>query len=109
MHSRQLDYAKAGQIRDDDVFSTLIAPMPKGVIMTSVFDCCHSGTVLDLPYVFLADGESDEMVAQPDFDFTKLQGLLQNFMALQQSGNATPEQQVQAVSQLCDALGCNIL
>jgi len=29
-----VDYAKAGQIRDDDIFSTLIGPMSKGVVMT---------------------------------------------------------------------------
>lgn len=44
-----VDFASSSQIRDDDVFTTLIGPMPKGVVMTSVFDCCHSGTVLDLP------------------------------------------------------------
>jgi hypothetical protein len=43
-----LDYESAGQIRDDDLFNTLVGPMPKGVTMTVVMDCCHSGTVLDL-------------------------------------------------------------
>lgn len=38
-----VDYQKAGQLRDDDIFSTLIGPMPKGVVMTCVMDCCHSG------------------------------------------------------------------
>jgi len=36
-----VDYDSKGQIRDDDLFSTLIAPMAKGVVMTCVMDCCH--------------------------------------------------------------------
>jgi hypothetical protein len=39
-----VDYASAGQIRDDDLFTTLIGPMAAGVTMTCLFDCCHSGT-----------------------------------------------------------------
>lgn len=50
-----LDYQTAGQIRDDDVFGALCTPMPEGAKMTCVIDCCHSGTIMDLPYVFVAD------------------------------------------------------
>lgn len=70
-----LDYQNGGQIRDDDLFNTLVGPMKKGVQLTSIMDCCHSGTVLDLPYVFKADGEQTEMTAAPDFDFTQMMTL----------------------------------
>jgi len=56
-----LDYVHAGKIRDDDIFSTLVGPMPAGVTLTCLMDCCYSGTVLDLPYKFVADGESKDM------------------------------------------------
>lgn len=49
-----LDFAQAGQIRDDDVLRVLVSPMPAGVTLTCLFDSCHSGTVLDLPYQFTA-------------------------------------------------------
>ena len=64
-----VDYAKAGQIRDDELLKTLIHPMPAGVNMTCLMDCCHSGTVLDLPYRFVADGESEEMEMNDKVNF----------------------------------------
>jgi len=56
-----VDFDKKGQIRDDDLLKILVHPMPEGVTMTCLMDCCHSGTVLDLPYRFTADGDLEEM------------------------------------------------
>jgi len=39
-----VDFKRAGQITDDELFANLVRPMPKGVLMTSLMDCCHSGT-----------------------------------------------------------------
>jgi len=50
-----VDYAEAGQIRDDDIYKILCEPMAKGVAVTVLMDSCHSGTVLDLPYTVKAD------------------------------------------------------
>ena len=63
------DFKQAGQIRDDDLLKILIHPMPAGVTMTCLMDCCHSGTVLDLPYRFTADGDSEEMVVNDRVNF----------------------------------------
>jgi len=62
-----VDYQRSGQIVDDDLCTQLVKAMPQGVLVTSLMDCCHSGTVLDLPYRFTADG--DAMVRQNEFDF----------------------------------------
>ena len=43
-----MDYEKAGQIHDDQVFSELVGRMPEGSTLTCLMDCCHSGSVLDL-------------------------------------------------------------
>lgn len=74
-----VDYQKAGVIRDDDVYDTLVAPMPKGVLLTCVMDCCHSGTILDLPYSFLADGQQQTMELDQDFEFGPLIEMAENF------------------------------
>lgn len=31
-----------------EIHATLVAPLPKGVRLTAVFDSCHSGSVLDV-------------------------------------------------------------
>lgn len=38
-----VDFQRSGQITDDELFRDLVKPMPKGVLMTSLMDCCHSG------------------------------------------------------------------
>lgn len=59
----------AGQIRDDDILKRLVIPMARGVFATCVMDCCHSGTVMDLPYIFIANGEQTEMKEESGFNF----------------------------------------
>jgi len=63
-----VDFQSEGQIRDDDLLKHLVKPMPAGVLMTCLMDCCHSGTVLDLPYNFIADGEHHGMERNDGFD-----------------------------------------
>jgi hypothetical protein len=67
-----VDYEQAGMIRDDDLFDILIRPMQEGVSLFCLMDCCHSGTVLDLPYIFKADGIFEKMEIDENFDFEKL-------------------------------------
>lgn len=67
-----VDYADVGQILDDDIFATLVGAMPAGVTLTCLMDCCHSGTVLDLPYQFIADGEHEDMSYNDSFKLEKI-------------------------------------
>mmetsp|Transcript_11345 Transcript_11345/g.20871 ORF Transcript_11345/g.20871 Transcript_11345/m.20871 type:complete len:316 (+) Transcript_11345:207-1154(+) len=71
-----IDFQTAGQIRDDDLLKHLVKPMKKGVLMTCLMDCCHSGTVLDLPYNFIADGEHAGMERNENFDLGNVMGML---------------------------------
>ncbi|KAJ1929042.1 Ca(2+)-dependent cysteine protease [Tieghemiomyces parasiticus] len=47
-----VDYKTAGQITDDEMNAIMVRPLPQGCRLTAVFDSCHSGTALDLPFVY---------------------------------------------------------
>lgn len=51
------DYAnyngQEGFLVDDEIFELLVRPIPAGVKLTIVLDCCHSGTAVDLPFMCL--------------------------------------------------------
>ncbi|KAF4679592.1 Ca(2+)-dependent cysteine protease [Perkinsus olseni] len=49
-----VDVQRSGQITDDVIHETLVDPLPSGARLTSVMDCCHSGTGMDLPFTWLA-------------------------------------------------------
>lgn len=36
-------------IRDDELYEILVKPFPKGAKLRVIFDCCHSGSGIDLP------------------------------------------------------------
>eukprot|EP01063_Lacrimia_lanifica_P011149 TRINITY_DN17934_c0_g1_i1.p1 TRINITY_DN17934_c0_g1~~TRINITY_DN17934_c0_g1_i1.p1 ORF type:complete len:381 (+),score=185.72 TRINITY_DN17934_c0_g1_i1:130-1143(+) len=50
-----MDYQSAGFITDDELLNTLVVPLPSGARLVCIMDCCHSGTILDLPFTFLGD------------------------------------------------------
>ncbi|KAK9720066.1 hypothetical protein K7432_004391 [Basidiobolus ranarum] len=52
-----VDHERAGVIVDDEIHAICVKNLPAGVRLTAVFDCCHSGTVMDLPFTYKCDGE----------------------------------------------------
>ncbi|KAI7857406.1 peptidase C14, caspase domain-containing protein [Circinella umbellata] len=50
----------SGQIIDDDMHDLLVKPLPEGCRLTAIFDSCHSGTALDLPYTYSTKGTIKE-------------------------------------------------
>ncbi|KAG6530302.1 metacaspase-1-like [Zingiber officinale] len=46
-----LDFQKNGMIVDNDINEALVRPLPSGVRLHAIIDACHSGTMLDLPYL----------------------------------------------------------
>jgi hypothetical protein len=55
-----LDYQTNGTIKDDELRKVLIDPLNRGVSLFSVFDCCHSGTILDLKYKYKVNVTPEE-------------------------------------------------
>ncbi|ANZ76394.1 BA75_03974T0 [Komagataella pastoris] len=56
-----LDFKTAGHIVDDDLHDILVKPLPMGCRLTAIFDSCHSGTCLDVPFTYRAqDGQIKE-------------------------------------------------
>lgn len=55
-----LDFERAGQMEDDELHAIMVRPLPIGCRLTALFDSCHSGTALDLPYVYSTSGTIKE-------------------------------------------------
>lgn len=51
-----VDFEQAGHIVDDDMHAIMVRPLPPGCKLTALFDSCHSGTALDLPFVYSTKG-----------------------------------------------------
>ncbi|KAA8539732.1 hypothetical protein F0562_026424 [Nyssa sinensis] len=50
-----LDFETQGMIVDDEINATIVKPLPRGVKLHAIVDACHSGTVLDLPFLCRMD------------------------------------------------------
>ncbi|KAK3335222.1 Metacaspase-1A [Cercophora scortea] len=72
-----VDYETAGHIVDDEIHFTVVKPLQAGVRLTAIFDSCHSGSVLDLPYLYSTKG----VLKEPNLAKEAGQGLLSAFGA----------------------------
>lgn len=48
-----VDYSQAGMLTDDFIYSNLVAKLPASAILFALLDSCNSGTVFDLPYIYI--------------------------------------------------------
>ncbi|KAI0749897.1 caspase domain-containing protein [Daedaleopsis nitida] len=67
-----VDYENAGHIVDDIMHDIMVKPLPPGCRLTAIFDSCHSGSALDLPYIYSTEGK----VKEPNLAAEAGQGLL---------------------------------
>ncbi|ODV67038.1 hypothetical protein HYPBUDRAFT_152988 [Hyphopichia burtonii NRRL Y-1933] len=72
-----LDFETNGFLTDDELHDTLVSPLPKGTRLTALFDSCHSGSVLDLPYTYSTKG----LLKEPNVLEEAGSGLLDTFKA----------------------------
>ena len=46
------DFETQGMIVDDEINTSIVKSLPRGVRLHAIIDACHSGTVLDLPFIY---------------------------------------------------------
>jgi len=67
-----VDFRTQGHIVDDDMHNILVRPLQPGVRLTCIMDSCHSGSALDLPYIYSTQG----VLKEPNLAKEAGQGLL---------------------------------
>lgn len=72
-----VDFERAGHIVDDDMHAIMVRSLPQGCRLTALFDSCHSGTALDLPYVYSTKGVVKEPNLLKDYGSGALSAFLQ--------------------------------
>ncbi|OBA17947.1 hypothetical protein METBIDRAFT_47781 [Metschnikowia bicuspidata var. bicuspidata NRRL YB-4993] len=71
-----LDFETAGPIIDDEMHDLMVKPLPPGCRLVALYDACHSGTALDLPFVYSTKG----VVKEPNLWKDAGSGALKAFM-----------------------------
>lgn len=46
------DYKSAGFLVDNEIYDLACGSLQSGVKLTIILDCCHSGTAVDLPFIY---------------------------------------------------------
>jgi hypothetical protein len=67
-----VDFRTAGHIVDDEMHRIMVGSLQPGVRLTAIFDSCHSGSALDLPYIYSTQG----VLKEPNLAKEAGQGLL---------------------------------
>ncbi|KAK3320051.1 caspase domain-containing protein [Cercophora scortea] len=75
-----VDFRQVGHITDDEMHRIMVRPLQSGVRLTAIFDSCHSGTALDLPYIYSTQG----ILKEPNLAKEAGQGLLSVISAYSQ-------------------------
>lgn len=67
-----VDFRTNGHIVDDEMHRIIVQSLQPGVRLTAIFDSCHSGSALDLPYIYSTQG----VLKEPNLAKEAGQGLL---------------------------------
>ncbi|KAJ0130340.1 putative oxidoreductase EphD [Fusarium oxysporum f. sp. albedinis] len=67
-----VDFRQTGPITENEMHRIMVHPLQAGVRLTAIFDSCHSGTALGLPYIYSTQG----ILKAPNLAKEEGQGLL---------------------------------
>jgi len=70
-----LDFKRTSHIVDDEMHMIMVSGLPAGCRLTAIFDACHSGSALDLPYTYSTEGKLKE----PNVKLGAAKGLFSTF------------------------------
>lgn len=71
-----VDHKLYGYINDEEMHDIMIKRLPTGCRLTAIFDSCHSGTALSLPFVYSTKG----LIKEPSICKSTASGLLDTFI-----------------------------
>lgn len=54
-----VDFEKNGQLDSDTLHRHLVSALAPGCQLHIIFDCCHSGSAVELPYVYRTDEDGN--------------------------------------------------
>jgi metacaspase-1 len=54
-----VDFERNGQISSDTLHRHLVSRLPSNSTLFIIFDCCHSGSAVELPYVYRSDEDGN--------------------------------------------------
>ncbi|KAF4336642.1 caspase domain protein [Fusarium beomiforme] len=77
-----VDFRQTGHIIDEEMHRIMVRPLQAGVRLTAIFDTWHSGTALDLPYIYSTQG----ILKEPNLAKEAGQGLLGVISSYSQDG-----------------------
>ncbi|KAE9409731.1 peptidase C14 [Gymnopus androsaceus JB14] len=75
-------------ILDDELHQHLVSPLPAGARLTAIFDSCHSGSVLVLPFVYAAKSgklKGGNLLAEEDAEEAHITRKARGFVALEET------------------------
>ncbi|VDB92382.1 unnamed protein product [Peniophora sp. CBMAI 1063] len=67
-----VDYEDQGVLIDDTIHDLLVKPLPSACRLTALFDSCHSGSIMDLVYLYHSDGRIMGTDVTPKFKASKM-------------------------------------
>ena len=69
-----VDFEQNGQIDSDKLHRTLVSELPANSTLFVIFDCCHSGSAIELPFVYRSDADGNvSLIDNIKTGFTLLQ------------------------------------
>ena len=54
-----VDFEKNGQLDSDKLHRTIVSALPANSTLFVIFDCCHSGSAIELPFVYRSDADGN--------------------------------------------------